>query len=382
MSAHPPPADDLTDVLKQEGLRLGFDLVGVAPAVSPEGFSQLRSWLERGLAGEMQYLPRRKEAYRHPDAVLSGVRSIIMVALNYRTVEPPGEVAPGQGRVSRYAWSDCDYHDVLRSKLKHLAAFLHQRSPDSRTRVAVDTAPLLERDFARLAGLGWFGKNTMLINKRKGSWLFLGGLLTDLELRPDEPHETTHCGTCTRCLEACPTDAFPEPYVLDATRCISYLTIELRDRPVPEAHRPGMGDWLFGCDICQDVCPWNRKAPQSTAAEFHPSRELAPADCVSLLSLSQEEFASRFGQTPLSRPGREGILRNACIVLGNTGDQTAVTALEAALDDESPLVREAASWAIERLRQRDSSRFHEESAGGSSRNESSQEWESTPESGR
>ncbi|REJ79767.1 MAG: tRNA epoxyqueuosine(34) reductase QueG, partial [Planctomycetota bacterium] len=242
--------------------------------------------------------------------------------------------------------------------------------------------PLLERDFARLAGLGWFGKNTMLINKRKGSWLFLGGLLTDLELRPDEPHETTHCGTCTRCLEACPTDAFPEPYVLDATRCISYLTIELRDRPVPEAHRPGMGDWLFGCDICQDVCPWNRKAPQSTAAEFHPSRELAPADCVSLLSLSQEEFASRFGQTPLSRPGREGILRNACIVLGNTGDQTAVTALEAALDDESPLVREAASWAIERLRQRDSSRFHEESAGGSSRNESSQEWESTPESGR
>ena len=343
---------DLTTAVKREGERLGFDLIGVAPAVSPEGFAHLESWIDRGLAGEMGYIPRRREAYRHPESVLTGVRSVIVTALNYRTEEPPEEISAGKGRVSRYAWSDADYHDVLRRKLQCLASYLHEVSPDSRTRAVVDTAPLLERDFARLAGVGWFGKNTMLINKWRGSWLFLGALLTDLELQPDAPHETAHCGTCTRCLEACPTDAFPEPYVLDATKCISYLTIELRDQPVPEDLRPGMGDWLFGCDVCQEVCPWNGKAPVSTTQEFQPRPELAPADCVALLGLSEVEFEQQFGHTPLARPGRDGIVRNACIVLGNTGDESVIAALECSLSDDSPLVCEAAAWAIRQIRRR------------------------------
>jgi epoxyqueuosine reductase len=213
----------------------------------------------------------------------------------------------------------------------------------------VDTAPLLERDFARLAGLGWFGKNTMLINKRRGSWLFLGALLTDVALTADEPHRTDHCGTCTRCLDACPTDAFVEPHVLDSRRCISYLTIELRDRPIPEELRPSMGDWLFGCDVCQDVCPWNRKAPVSSEAAFEPRADLCPADCATLLKLTAGEFERQFGATPLARPGREGVLRNACIVLGNTGDQRDLPPLIAALTDISPLVRGAAAWALGRI---------------------------------
>ena len=209
----------------------------------------------------------------------------------------------------------------------------------------VDTAPLLERDFARAAGLGWFGKNTMLINKRQGSWLFLAGLLTDVELEPDAPHETSHCGTCTRCLEACPTQAFPEPYVLDARKCIAYLTIEL-DGPIPAALREGVGEWLFGCDICQDVCPWNKKSPVKNDAAFRPRADLNPADLISLLDLDEEAFARQFGPTALARPGRAGVLRNAAIVLGNQRDERAVPALCRSLGDADPVVRGAAAWAL------------------------------------
>ena len=211
----------------------------------------------------------------------------------------------------------------------------------------MDTAPLLERDFGKLAGLGWFGKNTMLINKRIGSWFFLAALLTDVELQPDEPHHTSHCGTCTRCLDACPTDAFVEPYVLDARKCISYLTIELRDQPIPIELRSPMGDWIFGCDVCQDVCPWNRKAPSSAEPAFAPREQLHPANLEWLLSLDKAGFEAAFAGTPMHRTGREALLRNAAIALGNSRDPHALPVLERALCDDEPLVREAAEWAIE-----------------------------------
>jgi epoxyqueuosine reductase len=206
----------------------------------------------------------------------------------------------------------------------------------------------LERDFARRAGLGWFGKNTMLLNKRLGSFFFLGALLLDLRLRPDASHDLSHCGTCTACLDACPTRAFPQPGVLDSRRCISYLTIELRG-PIPPDLREPMGSWLFGCDVCQDVCPWNRKAPQGTEPAWEARPDLAALDPVELLEMSEEEFRRRFRGTALLRPKRRGLLRNAAIVLGNRGDPSALPALEKALSDPEALVREAAEWAIQQV---------------------------------
>jgi len=337
----------LSRAIKEEADRLGFDLVGIAPAVAPQTLAEFREWLEHGMAGEMEYLPRREAAYESPHAVLESVRGIVMLGLNYCTEEP---AAPGQtnARVARYAWGNADYHDVIRHKLRQLGNFLHQQRPGCRTRGVVDTAPLLERDFARLAGLGWFGKNTMLINKQAGSWFFLAALLVDVELQADEPHNTSHCGTCTRCLDACPTDAFPEPYVLDARKCISYLTIELRG-PIPLALREPMGDWLFGCDVCQDVCPWNRKAPRTDEPAFAPRPGMNHVDAASLLHLNEGEFQNRFGTTALARPGRGGLLRNAAIVLGNSNDSRAVLPLVEALDDGDPVVRSAVAWALGRL---------------------------------
>jgi epoxyqueuosine reductase len=265
----------------------------------------------------MSYLENRENAYEHPRNVLGPVKSVVMLAMNYRTADPP-DVAPGQGRISRYAWGSGDYHDVLRERLSKLAEFLHRERPGCRTRGVVDTAPLLERDFARLAGLGWFGKNTMLINKRLGSWFFLAGLLTDVELEYDAPHAASHCGTCTRCLDACPTGAFVAPYVLDARRCISYLTIEHRGS-IPEEFHAQMGDWLFGCDICQEVCPWNRKAPASTEPAFLPQPDLQSVDAAQLLLMTEADFRARFAHTALSRPGHSGLRRNAAVVAANAG---------------------------------------------------------------
>lgn len=298
----------------------------------------------------MEWIERRLDAYENPEMVLPNVRSVMMVGLNY-ACDDPVEPQPGQGRFSRYAWNDCDYHSILRDKLKQVAKLLRAEAPDVRTRSVVDTAPLLERDFARLAGLGWFGKNTLLINKFQGSWLFLGAMLLDCELEYDSAHETSHCGTCTRCLDACPTDAFPEPYVLDATKCISYLNIELRDQAVPESLREGMGNWVFGCDICQDVCPWNRKAPTDNM-DFSPREGSNPVDLQELLSLSEDEFAKRFQGTPLGRTGRNTLARTATIALGNTGDANCVPVLEQATQDDSALVAESAALALKALKQR------------------------------
>jgi epoxyqueuosine reductase len=347
--------DPRTADLKAAAIAIGFDLVGIAPAVTPLGFPRLQQWLKQGLAGEMHYLPRREAAYEHPQHVLDGVRSVVMVAVGYKGTDSHKQSASAAvspsgfpARIAQYARGPKDYHDVLRERLRRLANVLQERVPGCRTRCVVDTAPLLERDFAQLAGLGWFGKNTMLIHKRAGSLLLLGAVLTDVALEPDEPHHTSHCGTCTRCLDVCPTDAFPEPYVLDARKCISYLTIELKSS-IPKELRTGVGDWLFGCDLCQDVCPWNRKASVSTDPAFQPRDDLAPADALAMLTLSAGEFRQRFRGTPLDRPDYDGMRRNAAIVLGNRGDKRAVPGLIATLSDASPVVRGAAAWALGQL---------------------------------
>ena len=337
-----------SEQIKRLARVVGFDLAGIAPAVTPTGYQSFLDWLNQGYAGEMSYLERRKEAYEHPRYVMSSVRSVLMLTLNYQTVTPP-EVTGTEARVSRYAWGTTDYHKVIRKKLKQLSRLIREQYPDCETRGVVDTAPLLERDFAQLAGLGWIGKNTLLLNKREGSWFFLAGLLLSDELEYDEPQQTSHCGTCTRCLEACPTDAFVEAGTLDARKCISYLTIELRDQPIPAELRPGMQDWMFGCDVCQDVCPWNRKAPISGEAAFQPVETFTPVDACELLTLDEAAFQERFQRTPMSRARRAGLLRNAAIVLGNRGDERAVPALLGVLNDEEPLIRGAAAWALGRL---------------------------------
>jgi len=336
----------LTAKLKHTARELGFDLVGATAAVSPTGVDRLHQWLAAGYAGEMSYLAERADAYADPGRVLPGARSVLVLGLNYRT-EDPAPVGPGYGRVSRYAWG-VDYHDLIHDRLKKLIAKLHELAPTAVARGVVDTAPLLEREFAQLAGLGWVGKNTLLLNRTAGSWFFLAALLTDLELDYDAPHATDHCGTCTACLDACPTDAFVAPYVIDSRRCISYLTIELRS-DIPRELRAGVGDWVFGCDVCQDVCPWNNKAPESRAVELRPRVESNPMELASLFRLSDDEFRARFRHTPLWRAKRRGVLRNAAIVLGNGRAAESLNALLLGLRDTEPLVRAASAWALGQL---------------------------------
>jgi epoxyqueuosine reductase len=349
---------ELTPLLKAAAHEHGFTLAGACPAVTPHGVSKLGEWLDRGYAGEMEYLAARREAYEHPRHVLDGVRSILMLGMPYRTEEPQ-PAQPGQGRVSRYAWGPGDYHDLIHDRLKRLIGALQNEVPAAKARGVVDTAPLLEREFAQLAGLGWVGKHTLLINKPAGSYFFLAALLTDQELAYDQPFAADHCGTCRACLDACPTNAFPQPYVLDATRCISYLTIELRET-IPTELRSGIGDWLFGCDICQDVCPWNQREIERSATERHGGRSLQdpmfqplpdvnPIDLIGLFDLTDEGFRARFRHTPLWRAKRRGILRNAAMVLGNQRATVATGVLIRGLSDAEPLVRGACAWALGRI---------------------------------
>ncbi len=338
---------DLTSALKSKAEELGFPLAGVCPAVTPQGIHRFYEWLELGYAGQMHYLAARAEAYEHPKHVLPAVRSILMLAMPYRT-EAPQIAAAGEGRISSYAWGAADYHDVLHDRLHLLSDFLRQLQPGCQVRGVVDTAPLLEREFAQLAGLGWIGKNTLLLNRELGSWFFLAALLTDVTLDYDRPHATDHCGTCRACLDACPTAAFPQPYVLDASRCLSYLTIELRDA-VPSEHREALSEWLFGCDICQEVCPWNHRTPPATESAFAPREGQNPIELISLFSLSHDDFRRRFRQTPLWRAKREGILRNAALLLGTQRFLPATECLVSGLSDESPLIRSACAWALGKL---------------------------------
>jgi epoxyqueuosine reductase len=339
--------EELTQSLKSEASRLGFGLVGVCPAVRPLRLSEFHAWLDRGYAGEMDYLEDRRAAYSTPASILDGARSIVMLGMSYLSREPVATRA-GQGRVSRYAWNENDYHDLIHERLKELKKHFQSIVPWAAVRTVIDTAPLLEREFAALAGLGWQGKNTLLLNRSQGSWFFLAALLTDIELQFDQPFVEDHCGTCTACLDACPTSAFVAPRVLDANRCISYLTIEHRS-PIDHSLREQLGDWVFGCDICQDVCPWNRKVTPTTIEEFQPSEATNPMDLPPLFELNEEEFRARFRLTALWRPRRRGILRNAAIVLGNQRVTSSVPALIRGLNDVDALIRGATAWALGRI---------------------------------
>jgi len=304
--------------------------------------------------GEMSYFAREDRLARRRDlnAILPGVRSLIIVGLDYHTLNAPEEIAsdPTRGRIAAYAWGK-DYHAVMRPRLEELARWLKSESGGSiKHRAYVDTGAVLERDHAQQAGLGFIGKNTMLIHPHRGSDFFLGEILSDQEFDEyDQPQRETMCGTCTRCLAACPTRAFPRPYVLDARRCISYLTIE-HPGWIERDLRPLMGNWVFGCDICQSVCPWQRFAIQTQATEFFPTRvERAAPKLTQLLALDEAEFQALFLGTPIQRIGREQLVRNACVAAGNSGSAECVSLLESLMRDPSPLIRGHAAWALSRL---------------------------------
>jgi epoxyqueuosine reductase len=335
--------------LLEEARREGFELAGCAAATPAETRAAYGEWLEAGCAGEMHYLSRDPDRRADPRLVWPETASVLVVGLNYHTWEPAPErrADPGRGQVARYALGD-DYHEVIAEKLKRLLEWAQGRGEGSvQGRYYVDTGPLLERDLAARAGLGWAGKNTCLLNREQGSYFFLGALLLSVALPPDGA-ATAHCGSCRRCLSACPTGAFLAPYVLDARLCISYLTIELRG-PIPRELRPLIGNWIFGCDICQEVCPWNRKAAAGTEARFSPRDTLKTPELIPLLDMTQDEFSRTFRHSAVKRAKRRGFLRNVCVALGNSGDAEAVPALACALRHEEPLVRGHAAWALGRL---------------------------------
>lgn len=336
------------DEIRTEARRCGFDLVGITAPEAVDHTQFYRHWLSRGYHAAMTYLARTDAVTKRADPrrVMPQTRSMVIVGMNYYPGDFP--TAGGLwGRVSRYAWG-LDYHSVMLNRLRQLAEWIDARTPSPLThRAYVDTGPLLERELARQAGLGWIGKNTNLIHPRHGSYFFLGELLLDLDLEPDAASIPDRCGSCTACLDACPTGALVAPRTLDARRCLSYLTIEHRDT-LPLPLRPLLGDRVFGCDVCQEVCPWNRRfarrADQSAFSSLHPTLDLPR-----VLQLDQDAFRAQFRDTPLWRPRRAGLLRNAAVVLGNLGDPAALPALHAARSDPQPLVAEHAAWAIERL---------------------------------
>ncbi|RUL89157.1 tRNA epoxyqueuosine(34) reductase QueG [Tautonia sociabilis] len=338
---------DRSRTVRRLAVALGFDLVGIAPAVSPPGYDHFLDWLAEGFAAGMGYLHRHAEARRHPEHVLPGVRSVVMVGLSYKPAEADPPESPRSGKVARYARGR-DYHQVLWKRLGTLADRVGDAFPGSHCRAVADSAPLLERDFARLAGLGWIGKNTMLIHKQIGSYTVLGALLTDLDLEPDLPFGADHCGTCTRCLDACPTDAFAGPYRLDAGRCISYATIEHRG-DLPDDLADSLHGWLFGCDICQEVCPWNRKAPPGRDPELAADPARAAPDLIDLLEADDEAIARLIRGSAMTRAKRSGMLRNAAALLAERGLSEALPALADRLEDEDPVVRAACARAMARI---------------------------------
>jgi epoxyqueuosine reductase len=349
---------DVKEIVKRAAAEAGFELAGVAPATGAAELKCFPDWIAAGHAGEMKYMEARDEQGDLKRSSLSRVapwaRSVVVCAINYNTAHPYSTQVQdlSRGWVSRYAWSREDYHDAVLRRVKQVEATLRQAVPAElqaslTTRSYVDTGPIVERVFAKYAGVGWIGKNTCIINQKIGSWVFLGVILTSLELEPDLP-APDRCGTCTRCIEACPTDAILEPYQLDANRCISYLTIEKRG-PIVEDLRAGMGRHLFGCDICQDVCPWNRKAPASGAAEFQPRPGLVNPALEWLAEISAEEFRETFRGSPIRRTKRTGLRRNAAIAMGNSGNREFIPVLEKLTADEDESVAEAARWAKSRL---------------------------------
>jgi epoxyqueuosine reductase len=342
-------------VIQHAAEAAGFDLCGVAPAADAPELQHFPEWIAAGHAGEMKYLEARDEQSVLKRSSLARVapwaRSVVVCAINYNTANPYStEVREtDRGWISRYAWGREDYHDAVLRRLKQVEAALHDAVGGDAltTRSYVDTGPIVERVFAKYAGVGWVGKNTCIINQKKGSWLFLGVILTSLELAPNLP-APDRCGTCTRCIQACPTDAILAPYVLDSNKCISYLTIEKRGS-IPEKMRAGMGRHIFGCDICQDVCPWNRKAPASNVPEFAPRPGLVNPALDWLAEMSAEEFSTTFRGSPVRRTKRSGIRRNTAIAMGNSGNQNFLPLLDELASDEDAAVRESADWAKARL---------------------------------
>lgn len=367
--------------IKEYAYSLGFDSVRITSAEAfPEAESVIKERINQGLMdGLPWFTAERSEVSCHPDALLPDAQSIITLAMVYLTEQPEHleqteqhDANGPRGRISRYAWGD-DYHETIKSKLYQYAEWLRDYARDEagntvETRVFVDTGRMVDRAVAQRAGLGWYGKNTNILTKEWGSWVFLAEIVTNLPLQTDTPIKTT-CGSCEICLHACPTQALPAPYVLDTPRCISFLTIELRGS-IPIELRPLMGNLIFGCDICQEVCPVNKIAEmrlgvrgKSTSATtsakpvtFHPRAEFRPKESVGsspelipLLSLTEEQFRERFRRSPIRRTKRRGLLRNVCVALGNSGDPQAIPALSHALHDSEPLIRGHAAWALGRI---------------------------------
>ena len=377
----------LAEQIKAEATRLGFSLCGITSAAPPPHHRHYAQWLAEGKAGEMLYLHRQEPKRGDLTQVLPGAKSVVCVALNYAPEDGPGAASePGTssagllrsgsrsateessvpealpftsspalevpglltGAVARYARFD-DYHDTLWQRLDALLAFIKSLSPGAGGKVYCDTGPITERDLAMRAGLGWIGKHTNLISRKLGNWFFLGEILLDIPLPADAP-ETTHCGTCTRCLPACPTGAITAPYQLDARRCISYLTIELKGS-IPEDLRPLVGTRIYGCDDCLAACPWNKFAVKSDDPAVRPRADLTAPDLLELLALDDAAFRAKFKNSPIKRTKRRGLLRNVCVALGNLGDPRALPALtRAAGHDPEPIVREHAQWASTQIR--------------------------------
>jgi epoxyqueuosine reductase len=339
--------DVLPAAIKQRARDLGFDLVGIAPA-SPSGYRQyFEQWIGEGKAGEMQYLAGHFDERTDPATYLPSAASVICVGMNYFV--PLDPAPPGHARIARYALGD-DYHEVIKSRLFKLADWIRQSAPEAQTRCSVDTAPVMEKELAARAGIGWIGRNTCVINEKIGSWVLLGEVITTLPLAPDDA-ATDRCGSCRRCIDACPTAAITAPFQLDARRCISYLTIELKG-PIPEEFRAAIGTRIYGCDDCLAACPWNRFAKDGALMRPHYRAELAAPDLIELLSLDEAGFKKRFAGTPILRAKRRGFLRNVCVALGNCGDTSALPALTEAAADAEPLIAEHAQWAIRRVRER------------------------------
>ena len=354
----------MKEIIRQRAFELGFDDCRFTGATPPDHTAEFQKWLVEKRHGDMDFLERNARKRINPQEVLSGAKSVITLATSY-AASNESPVTRGEGRasgschpspvtrhnsglVARYARYK-DYHEIIGGRLQSLTGFVNQLGGDgARARWYVDTGPLLERDFAQRAGLGFIGKHTNVISRKSGNWIFLSEILTTLELGPDAP-ERNHCGSCARCIAACPTNAIRSPFQLDARRCISYLTIELKG-PIPVELRPAIGNRIFGCDDCLAVCPWNRFAREGRQMKAHSRPDLTEPDLLELLSLDDDAFKLRFNGTPVLRAKRRGLLRNVCVALGNVGDESALPSLNRAAADSEPLIAEHARWAIEQIR--------------------------------
>jgi epoxyqueuosine reductase len=331
---------------------LGFDLCRFGRADEAEHAREFQEWLSNGAAGEMTYLQRNADRRCDPGLVLPGAKSLIALALNYFQGATGAEgTAATTGRIARYGWGE-DYHPLIEKKLDTIDEFL--RAHGGTQKCYVDTGPVLERDHAAAAGIGWQGKSTMLLNRELGTWFFLAEILTTLEFAPDAP-ELNRCGTCTRCIEACPTGAITSPHRVDARRCISYLTIELKGS-IPLELRPLIGNRIYGCDDCLEACPWNRFAHVSREASFAMKSEIAAMRLRDYLALDEEKFRALFRNSPIRRTKRRGLLRNVCVALGNVGNADDLPALQKAATDPEPLIAEHAAWAIDQITKRTATR--------------------------